>query len=338
MELHALNRGGIEARVTPFGAALVSLVAPDREGRRADVVLGFDTLADYAGQRAYVGVVVGRYANRIRAGRFTLGGREHQLACNDGEHHLHGGVRHFGSVPWSARRVETPQGPGIEFTRVSPAGEEGYPGRLEARATYSLGERAELRLDFEAVCDEDTLVNLAGHSYFNLAGHDAGDVLRHELAIDAERFTPVGPGLIPTGELRGVAGTPFDFRRPTAIGARLSSTDPQILLGQGYDHNWVLNGRRGTLRLAARLREPRAGRVLDLLTTEPGLQFYAGHHLDGSLRGKGGAVYGPHAGLCLEPQVFPDAPNQPHFPSAVLRRGETYRATTVYRFTTDVAP
>jgi aldose 1-epimerase len=335
VELFTLSRGGLEARVTPFGAAIVSLLAPDRAGKRADLVLGFDTLDGYLGQRSYFGVVVGRYANRIRGGRFALGGRGYQLARNDGENHLHGGVRHFGSVLWKAREVDGPHGPGLELSYVSPDGEEGYPGTLEARVTYTVTERAELRIDFEATCDQDTIVNLAGHSYFNLAGHDAGDVLGHELTIDADRITPVGPGLIPTGELRSVEGTPFDFRRATPIGSRIGAPDPQLALGKGYDHNWVLNGSAGTLRLAARVREPRSGRVLELSTTEPGLQFYSGNFLDGSVEGKGGTAYAHRSGFCLEPQHFPDSPNQPHFPSPVLKRGERYRSTTIYRVTTD---
>jgi aldose 1-epimerase len=335
VELFTLSRGGVEARIAPFGAVLVSLSAPDRAGKRADVVLGFDALDGYLSQTSYFGVIVGRYANRIRGGRFTLGGVAYALARNDGENHLHGGVRHFGRVLWKARETTTPAGPGLELSHVSPDGDEGYPGRLEARVTYTLSEASELRIDFDATSDKDTIVNLAGHSYFNLAGQGEGDILGHELTIDADRFTPVGPGLIPTGELRSVAGTPFDFRRPTAIGARIGAEDPQLALGKGYDHNWVLNGSAGTLRLAARVREPHSGRVLELLTSEPGLQFYSGNFLDGSVKGKGGRAYPHRSGFCLEPQHFPDSPNQPSFPSAVLKRGERYRSTTVYRLATD---
>jgi aldose 1-epimerase len=335
VELFSLSRGGVEATLTPYGATIVSLTVPDRAGRRADVVLGFDALEGYLGEHPFFGSIVGRYANRIRGGRFTLGGVEYTLARNDGENHLHGGVRSFGKVLWNARELATPSGPGLELSYLSPDGEEGYPGELATRVTYSVTEAGELRIDYEASSSKDTIVNLSGHSYFNLAGQGDGDILAHELWIDADRFTPVGPGLIPTGELRKVDGTPFDFRTPLAIGARIGDADPQLVLGKGYDHNFVLNGTAGELRRAARVRDPRTGRVLELLTTEPGLQFYSGNFLDGTLRGKGGRQYPRRSGLCLEPQRFPDSPNQPGFPSAVLKRGERYRSTTVYRFGTD---
>jgi aldose 1-epimerase len=335
VELFSLSRGGVEATLTPYGATIVSLTVPDRAGRRADIVLGFDALEGYLGEHPFFGSIVGRYANRIRGGRFTLGGVEYTLARNDGENHLHGGVRNFGNVLWKARELATPSGPVLELSYLSPDGEEGYPGELATRVSYSVTEAGELRIDYEASSSKDTIVNLSGHSYFNLAGQGDGDILAHELWIDADRFTPVGPGLIPTGELRNVDGTPFDFRKPVAIGARIGDADPQLVLGKGYDHNFVLNGTAGELRPAARVRDPRTGRVLELLTTEPGLQFYSGNFLDGTLRGKGGRQYPRRSGLCLEPQRFPDSPNQPGFPSAVLKRGERYRSTTVYRFATD---
>lgn len=325
------NANGVEVRAIGFGGAIVSVRAPDREGRFADVVLGYDDLAGYLADDAYLGAVIGRYANRIRHGRFVLDGREYALATNDGPHHLHGGTRGFNQVPWAAEPFHDSDGIGVALARTSPDGEEGYPGIVEARLTYTLTDRDELRIDYHATTDRATPINLTQHSYFNLTGDPGRDVLGHELRIDADRFTPVDSTLIPTGDLAPVAGTPFDFRRPTEIGARIGADDAQLRRAGGYDHNWVLNG-GGGLAFAARAHEPATGRTLEVHTTQPGLQFYSGNSLDGGVRGKGGQRYGQRSGFCLETQHFPDSPNQPAFPSTVLRPGEAYASRTVYRF------
>jgi len=322
--------GGLTAAITDLGGAVVSLRTPDAAGRAADVVLGFDGLDGYlARNNPYFGCIVGRYGNRIARGRFALGGREHELACNDGSHHLHGGVRGFDKAVWAARPGVTADGPALELRHLSRDGDEGYPGNLSVAVTYTLLAGA-LRIDYEATTDRPTHLNLTNHSYFDLDG--GGSILDHELAIHASRFTVVGPGLIPTGELRGVAGTPFDFRAPARVGDRIDLADPQLALAGGYDHNWVVDRAGPGLVPCARLRGPRSGRVMEVLTTEPGVQVYAGNFLDGSLRGKGGRAYPRRAGLCLETQHFPDSPNRPEFPSTVLRPGERYRSTTIYRF------
>jgi aldose 1-epimerase len=343
------NARGMTARVADWGGIVTEVRVPDREGRLADVVLGHDSLAAYVAGTPYFGAIVGRYANRIARGRFSLDGSTYRLATNDGPNHLHGGVRGFDRRPWDAFVVQSGPVPGgaldvpgagrstVVLTRTSEDGEEGYPGRLAVEVSVSLTNGNELRFDYEATTDAPTVVNLTHHGYWNLAGHDAGDVLGEELEIRASRFTPVDAGLIPTGELRPVVDTPFDFRAPTAIGARIGEDDEQLRRGGGYDHNFVLDDWTGdgALRLAARLRDPGSGRVMEVLTTEPGLQVYSGNFLDGSDVGKGGTVYEKRDGLCLETQHFPDSPNQPSFPSTVLRPGETYRSTTVYRFRTD---
>jgi aldose 1-epimerase len=305
---------------------------PDRLGRPGDVVLGYETLAEYEKNNPYFGCLVGRYGNRIAGGKFVLDGREYALATNDGPNHLHGGVRGFDKVVWQARPLETPSGPALELRYRSPDGEEGYPGNLDVTAVYTLTQDNELRLDYTAVTDRPTIVNLTHHSYFNLAGR--GDILSHEVMIRAERFTPVDKTLIPTGELRPVAGTPFDFNTPTAIGARIDQDDEQLRFGRGYDHNWVISKPMGELGLMARVYEAESGRVMEVLSTEPGLQFYSGNFLDGTIRGKGGRVYGFRNGFCMEPQHYPDSPHHPEFPSVVLRPGETYRNTIIYRFST----
>jgi aldose 1-epimerase len=328
------NRSGMEAAVTNYGGILVSLKVPDRAGALADVVLGFDTLDGYLKGHPYFGAIVGRYGNRIARGRFTLGGVEYKLAVNDGANHLHGGITGFDKALWSARDVSTAEAPALELRYLSRDGEEGYPGNLSVRVTYSLNDAGELKIDYLATTDKDTVLNLTNHSYFNLAGQGQGDILGHEVMINADRFLPVDAGLIPTGELRPVRGTPFDFTQPVAIGARVGQDDEQLKRGRGYDHCWVLNSAPGALALAARVREPASGRVLEVLTTEPAVQFYIGNFLDGSLTGKGGKVYGRRYGFCLETQHYPDSPNQPSFPSVVLKPGAEYRSTTVYRFST----
>ena len=336
VELFTLRNGkGVTATIMGWGGIVVSLTAPDREGRFADIVLGFDTLEPYLKTHPYFGALVGRYGNRIAKGEFRLDGQVYHLPKNNGENTLHGGNEGFGKKLWRVREVEAKDGTALELRYTSADGEEGFPGTLETRVTYTLTEANELRIDYEATTDKPTVVNLTNHSYFNLGGPGAGDVLGHVLRIDADRFTPVVKGLIPTGELRSVAGTPFDFRTPTPIGARIDAKDQQMELGGGYDHNFVLNGEAGKLRLVVRVSEPRSGRVLEVLTTEPGVQLYTGNFLDGSAVGKGGQAYPRRSGFCLETQHFPDSPNQPAFPSTVLRPGATFRSTTVYRLSTE---
>ncbi|HYO62894.1 MAG TPA: aldose epimerase family protein [Pyrinomonadaceae bacterium] len=325
------NRRGAEAKVINYGGAVVSLKVPDRRGRLADVVLGFDDLEGYLAQDFYVGVLVGRYANRIANACFTLGGREYRLAANNGPHNLHGGLRGFDKAVWEARPLRARGGAALELTYFSPDGEEGFPGNLRARVRYTLTEDNALRVDYSATTDRATVVNLTQHSYFNLAGEGAGDILNHLLTINAARFTPTDPTSIPTGELRSVRGTPFDFTRPERIGARIGDADEQLKFGNGYDHNFVVNGRAGTLRKAAEAYEPTTGRVMEVWTTEPGVQFYTGNFL-AVTRGKNGKPYPRRTGFCLETQHFPDSPNKPAFPSTVLRPGRRYATTTVYKF------
>ena len=320
---------GLRAQILSYGGALVSLAVPDRAGRVADVVLGFDDLAGYAGGRGYLGALIGRYANRIAGARFTLDGTEYRVTANEGNNQLHGGRAGLDRAVWRTAARATPDGPALDLDHVSPDGEDGYPGNLSVRATYTLGADA-LRIDYTATTDRDTVVNLTSHAYWNLAGHAAGSILDHRLEIDADRFAVVGPGQIPTGELREVGGTPFDFRSSMAIGARIGDADDQLRLGGGYDHSFELTGPPDALRRVARVVEPRSGRVLEVLTTEPAVQFYSGNHLDG-MRGKAGAAYHPRTGFCLETQHHPDSPNRPAFPSTVLRAGARYRSTTVYR-------
>ncbi len=332
VEVYTLtNRRKSEARITNYGGALVSLKVPDRAGRLADVVLGFDDVGGYLAGNFYVGTVVGRYANRIANGRFTLNGVEYRLATNNGPNHLHGGVRGFDKVVWAARPLRVRGGSALELTYVSPDGEEGYPGTLRARVVYTLTDADELRIDYSATTDKDTVVNLTNHSYFNLAGEGSGDILGHRLTVYADRFLPTDANAIPTGELRPVRGTPFDFTRPAAVGARINADDEQLRFGAGYDHTFVVRGRAGTLRRAALAREPTTGRVLEVWTTEPGVQLYTGNYLDTG-PGKSGKPYGRRTGFCLETQHYPDSPNKPAFPSVVLRRGGRYRTTTVYKF------
>jgi aldose 1-epimerase len=326
------NPSGVEVRLTNYGATVVSITTPDREGRLEDIVLGFDTFEGYLKNDPFFGVVVGRYGNRIAGGRFTLDGTTYTLARNNGPHHLHGGVRGFDKAVWTASIVDRPDGPSVQFEYRSKDGEEGYPGNLTAGVTYTLTDQNDLRIEYRATTDKTTVVNLTNHSYFNLRG--SGDILDHLLTIAADRFTPVDSGLIPTGVLRDVTGTPFDFRTLTAIGARIGAADEQLKFGRGYDHNFVLNNQSGVLALAARVVEPTTGRVLEVHTTEPGLQLYTGNFLDGTIVGKGGRSYGPRAGFCLETQHYPDSPNKPAFPSTVLAPGQQYETTTVFAFRT----
>jgi aldose 1-epimerase len=328
------NGHGLEVQAISYGAIITSIKVPDRAGKTADVVLGFDQPDQYWADPPppYFGAIVGRYGNRIAKGKFSLDGKTYTLATNNGVNHLHGGNKGFDKVLWAITTKDSPEGSSAIFTRTSPDGEEGYPGTLQVRITYTLTEKNELIVDYHATTDKATPVNLTQHSYFNLAGEGSGDILGHQLTIDADRYTPVDDTLIPTGELASVQGTPFDFRQPTAIGARIEQKNAQLTNGKGYDHNWVLN-RKGTgLQHAARLTDPKSGRTMDVATTEPGVQFYTGNFLDGTIKGKGGHVYGHRGALCLETQHFPDSPNQPKFPSTILQPGKTYESRTVFTF------
>jgi aldose 1-epimerase len=334
VELYTLaNASGMEVRAMTYGGIIVSLRVPDRTGAPGDVVLGYDSLDGYLKASPYFGAIIGRYGNRIARGRFKLDGKEYKLAANNGPNALHGGVKGFDKVVWKAESFQDTRGVGIVFTYTSADGEEGYPGKLDAKVTYTLADDNSLGFEYQAVTDKPTPVNLTQHSYFNLAGDGSGDILAQELMMKASRFTPVDKTLIPTGELKSVEGTPFDFRTATAIGARIEAKDQQIEFGPGYDHNWVLDREEGGgLQLAARLHDPASGRVMEIKTTEPGLQFYSGNFLDGTITGKGGHVYKRHAGMCLETQHYPDSPNKPALPSTVLKPGEEYRSHTVYTF------
>jgi aldose 1-epimerase len=327
------NANGMTAGVMTYGATVVSLHAPDGKGRMKDIVLGYDHLDGYIENNPYFGSIVGRYGNRIAKGKFTLDGVEYTLATNNNENHLHGGIVGFDKVVWDHKPVWKSDGVGVELTYLSKDGEEGYPGNLKSTVTYTLTNKNELRVDYVATTDKATPVNLTHHGYFNLTGGER-DILGHVLMLNADRFTPVDAGLIPTGELQPVKGTPMDFTKATPIGERIDADYEQLKAGGGYDHNWVLN-RRGTgLSLAARVTEPTTGRVMEVYTTEPGIQFYAGNFLDGTITGKGGTVYNHRWGFCLETQHYPDSPNQPNFPSTILRPGDRYETTTVYRFLT----
>lgn len=333
VDLYTLtNDTGVEARIMTYGGIVVSLKVPDRHGDLGDVVLGYDTLEGYLRDNPYFGALIGRYGNRIAKGRFTLDGKVYRLARNNGKNHLHGGIKGFDKVIWKATEARRENGVGLQLTYLSRDGEEGYPGNLSVTVVYTLTHNNELRIDYAATTDKKTIVNLTNHSYFNLAGAGKGNILGHEMMLDADRFTPVDKGLIPTGELREVKGTPMDFTEPTPIGARIDRQDEQLIFGLGYDHNWVLNHKNGTLALAARVFEPTTGRSMEVYTTEPGIQFYSGNFLDGAITGKNGKVYHKRYGFCLETQHFPDSPNKPQFPSTVLNPGQEYRQTTIYKF------
>lgn len=333
VDLYTLtNASGMEVAITNYGGTVVSVRAPDRYGKFADVVLGFDNFEGYLNNTPFFGVVVGRYGNRIAKARFTLDGHVYRLAANDNGNTLHGGLKGFDKRVWKARDASSKEIPALELTYLSKAGEEGFPGNLAATVIYSLTPKNELKIDYAATTDKATVLNLTNHSYFNLAGQGEGDALSHLVTINADRFTPVDATLIPTGELKSVAGTPLDFRKPTRIGARIDADDQQIKFGRGYDHNFVLNRRDGGLVLAARVTEPTSGRVLEVLTTQPGLQFYTGNFLDGTVHGKSGKAYPRRSAFCMETQHFPDSPNQPQFPTTILRPGEHFQSTTVFRF------
>ena len=325
------NCNRVEIEITNYGGIVVSLKVPDRQGKTADVVLGYDDLASYERDKWHFGAIIGRYANRIANGKFRLNGAEYTLARNNGPNHLHGGLSGFEKAVW-----RVPEGSGEQDSRlvleyVSEDGEEGYPGKMDARVEYSLTDENEFKIHYSAKTEKDTIVNLTNHSYFNLRGAGEDDILLHQLQLSADQFTPVNENLIPTGELRHVDHTPFDFTQPRTIGSRIHPDDQQLKFGRGYDHNWALNVNRA-LSPAATLYEPLSGRTMEIFTTEPGIQFYSGNFLDGSVQGKAGASYGPRGGLCLETQHFPDSPNHANFPSTVLRAGERYESTTVFKF------
>jgi aldose 1-epimerase len=326
------NSHGMEARITNYGGIIVTLKVPGKDGKTGDVVLGFDSLASYVRDTPYFGCLVGRYGNRIAKGRFTIDGVQYALARNNGPNALHGGIKGFDKVVWSADEQESVPGKSLVLRYVSKDGEEGYPGTLTVTVTYSLSDSNDISIDYLATTDKPTIVNLTQHSYFNLAGPGEGDILGHQLMIAADRFTPIDSTFIPTGTFAPVKGTPFDFTTPVAIGARISEKDQQLQFGLGYDHNFVLNKPAGTFGLAARVYEPTSGREMEVYTSEPGIQFYCGNFLDGHHIGKGGKPYRYRYGFCLETQHFPDSPNHPEFPSTVLRPGEKYSTSTLYRF------
>jgi len=322
-----VNANGLRARIMTYGAILVSLEVSDREGKSGEVTLGFDSLDGYLKGHPYFGAIVGRYANRIGKGKFSIDGKEYTLATNNGPNHLHGGLVGYDKVVWNSDPIESSDAVGVKFTYMSKDGEEGYPGNLNCTVVYTLTNDDELRIDYEAQTDKTTPVNLTNHAYFNFAGK--GDILAHEIILNADGYTPVDEGLIPTGEIRAVKGTAFDLTKPTAIGEGIKK------LGEGYDHNFVLNKKKeNELSLAATVYEPTTGRMMQIFTTQPGIQFYTGNFLDGSVVGRGGQAYQKHYGFCLETQHFPDSPNKPHFPTTFLKPGEKYQSTTIHKFST----
>src|ERR1051326_870277 len=331
VDLYTLrNRHGMEVKITNYGGIVISISVPDRNGHFGDVVLGYDNLEGYLKENPFFGAMVGRYGNRIANAKFTLNGKEYKLPANNGPNCLHGGLKGFDKVVWQAKSLATPEGAALELSYTSKDGEEGFPGNLSVTAVYTLTDDNGLKLEYTATTDKDTIVNLTQHSYFNLAGK--GDVLKHEVMINADKFTPTDKNLIPTGALKPVQGTAVDFRKPTPIGARINQDDEQLKFGGGYDQNWVINNPPGKLGVMARVYEPTSGRVLEVLSTEPGMQFYTGNHLSGKITGKGGWVYEPRSAFCMEPQHFPDSPNHPEFPSVVLKLGQEYHNTIIYRF------
>jgi aldose 1-epimerase len=324
------NKNGVEVGVINRGGIIVSLKTPDKNGNIQDIVLGYDSLGGYAANNNYFGALIGRYGNRIGSGKFTLDGVEYKLAQNDGKNHLHGGANGFDKVFWNIEEGPS-KGNSLKLTYTSKDGEEGYPGNLNTEVVYTLTDDNELKIDYKATTDKKTVVNLTQHTYFNLSGDASKDILGHKLSIDSDSLLPVDKGLIPTGKMTAVKGTPFDFKTATVIGARINAKDQQLQLGEGYDHCWVLNN-KGSLRSVAVLSDSVSGRVMEVLTTEPGIQFYSGNFLNGKSTGKGGVAYARRSALCLETQHYPDSPNKPSFPTTVLSPGETYTTTTIYKF------
>jgi len=329
-----VNSHGMEVRAMTYGGIITNLRVADKSGKFDDVVLGFDDFAGYLNNKPYFGAIIGRYANRIAKGKFTLDGKEYTLAINNGPNSLHGGLKGFDKVVWHAEPFEKPGSLGIVFTYLSKDGEEGYPGNLNTKVTYTLTDNNELIFDYEATTDKATPVNLTQHTYFNLAGDGHGDILGHVLRMSALRFTPVDKDLIPTGELRSVDGTPLDFAQQTPIGLHINDKDEQLVLAGGYDHNFVIDRTTEGMALTARVEEPTTGRVMEVYTTEPAVQFYTGNFLDGTITGKHGHVYSKRTGFTLETQHYPDSPNHPEFPSTILRPGQTFHSRTSYKFLT----
>jgi aldose 1-epimerase len=325
------NKNGVEMKVMNYGGIITSLIVPDKNGKMGDIVLGYDSLAGYLKSSPYFGALIGRYGNRIAKGKFSLDGKTYTLAVNNGQNHLHGGLKGFDKVFWNIEESSSDNGSSIRLKYTSKDMEEGYPGTLQAEVIYTLTDDNELKIDYKATTDKKTIVNLTQHTYFNLT-EGQQDILNHQLVINADKFLPVDKTLIPTGKLEDVSGTPFDFREPTLIGARIKDNHPQLKIGNGYDHCWALNGQMGTLRQVATAYDSLSGRELQVLTTEPGIQFYSGNFLDGSITGKNNIQYNFRTGFCLETQHYPDSPNKPEFPSVVLNPGETYSTQTVYKF------
>lgn len=323
------NACGAQLKITTFGGRIVSLKMPDKNGNFDDVVLGYDNLSDYLDDITFFGALIGRYGNRIAKGKFSLAQKDYTLAKNNGENHLHGGIKGFHKVIWTAKIIGNENAEHLELNYLSRNGEEGYPGNLSVRVVYSLSENNDLKIEYSAETDQDTVINLTNHAYFNLAG--SGTILNHQLQINADKYTPTDHTLIPTGELQNVKNTPFDFISPTAIGERINQMNEQLEYGNGYDHNWVLNKTENEFSLAATVFEPESGRTLEIFTTEPGIQFYAGNYLE-NVKGKDGKIYQKNEGFCLETQHFPDSPNHKHFPIVILRKGEPYSTVTVYKF------
>jgi aldose 1-epimerase len=341
VEEYTLSNGNMEVRIITYGGVITTIHVPDKKGETANVVLGFESLENYLTKSPYLGCITGRFANRIANATFKLNGTKYKLSANDGSHSLHGGTKGFDKYVWQAKEIQTDNEVGLELSYTSPDGEEGYPGNLATTVTYLLDNDNALHIEYKATTDKPTIVNLTNHSYFNLAGEGTGNIFNHELMLNAEYYTPVqDSSAIPTGEVASVEGTPFDFRKSTVIGERIRSGHEQMVYGRGYDHNWVLNRttkedgarKNSAMNLAAKLFEPSSGRVLEVLTTEPAIQFYSGNFLTGTVVGPSGNTYRQGDGLCLETQHYPDAPNQPGFPSTVLNPGETYYTTTIFKF------
>lgn len=333
IDLYTLrNQRGVEVRLMTYGGIILSIKTPDRDGNKDDIALGYDKAEDYFKNSTYFGVLVGRYANRIAKAQFTLDGKTYKLPANNGVNSLHGGTTGWDQKVWKAEPRQFEKGVSVALSLVSADGDQGYPGEVKAKVTYTLTDDSQLIVDYDAETNAPTVINMTQHTYFNLAGSKANDILGHELMINADKYTPVDDTLIPTGELAPVAGTPFDFKTATVIGARIDQKNEQLTRGKGYDHNWVLNRTADGLSLAAKAKDPITGRTVEISTTEPGIQFYSGNFLDGTNVGKGGRVYPHRSGFCLETQHYPDSPNQPAFPSTVLRPGQRYTSQTVFKF------